>query len=122
MFKYVKFVDLPVSDQDRALKFYTEKLRLVVANDSPYEENWRWIEVEIPGAQTRLLFTKRPDHKPDNTPALILITENIDETHANLKGNDVSFIQEPAEAPWMPGQRYALFRDSENNTIMMGTG
>jgi hypothetical protein len=27
MFKYVKFAELPVVDQDRAVKFYTEKAR-----------------------------------------------------------------------------------------------
>jgi lactoylglutathione lyase len=38
MFKYVKFAELPVVDQDRAVKFYTEKLGLSLARDSPYQE------------------------------------------------------------------------------------
>ena len=53
MFKHLKYKELPVANQDRALRFYTEQLGLRVAVDRAYGDGARWIELEIPGAQTR---------------------------------------------------------------------
>ena len=58
---YVRFAELPVVDQDRAVKFYTEKLGFRVAQDRPYQEGWRWITLEIPGAQTKILLTRKAE-------------------------------------------------------------
>ncbi|WP_353822303.1 hypothetical protein [Mesorhizobium sp.] len=33
----------------------------------------------------------------------------------------MEFTQPPSPAPWEPGATYALFRDSENNLIMLGS-
>ena len=64
MIKAIKFVSVPVADQDRSLKFFTDKLGFAVATDQPFEGKQRWIELRIPGAETRLvLFT--PDGHED---------------------------------------------------------
>jgi catechol 2,3-dioxygenase-like lactoylglutathione lyase family enzyme len=58
MIKSIKFASIPVSDQDQALEFFTEKLGFKVATDHPFDDHQRWIELRIPGADTRLvLFT-----------------------------------------------------------------
>src|SRR5437867_4138096 len=58
MIKAIKFVSVPVRDQDRALAFYTGKLGLQVVTDQPFDDRQRWIELRIGGADTRLvLFT-----------------------------------------------------------------
>ena len=49
MIRGVKFVSIPVVDQDRALAFYTEKLGFRVATDQPFDGKQRWIELAIPG-------------------------------------------------------------------------
>ena len=36
---------VPVSDQDRAIEFYTETLGFELRGDTPYGENDRWVEV-----------------------------------------------------------------------------
>jgi len=54
----IKFVGIPVRDQDKALKFYTETLGFKVMTDQPFTPTQRWIELLIPGAETGLsLFT-----------------------------------------------------------------
>lgn len=121
MLKFVKFADLPVSDQDRALSFYTEKLGLTVAEDSPYQDGWRWIELEIPGARTRIWFDRRANEEASEMPSLILVADDVGATYEELKASGVEFTQPPTAAPWKPGQTYALFRDSENNTILLGS-
>ncbi|MGH1556646.1 VOC family protein [Caulobacter segnis] len=47
MISKVKFVSIPVSDQDRALAFWTEKIGLRVATDQPMGKQ-RWIEPASP--------------------------------------------------------------------------
>jgi predicted enzyme related to lactoylglutathione lyase len=120
MLRHVKFANLPVTDQDRALAFWRDRLGLTVATDEAYAEGWRWVELELAGAETRVVFTKRPNDAPSAEPDLILICDDVEESFRALSAKGVAFTQEPTEAPWRPGERYALFRDSEGNLVMLG--
>jgi predicted enzyme related to lactoylglutathione lyase len=121
MFRHVKFAELPVVDQDRAVAFYTGTLGLTLFVDAKYDETWRWIEFQIPGAQTKILLTRR-EGEPRAEPAVILVVEDVAKAHIALKDRGVEFTQDPAKAPWSAEETYALFRDSEGNTIMLGSG
>ena len=73
MIKGIKFANVPVSDQDRAISFYTEKLGFVLATDQPFDGKQRWVEMRIPGADTRVvLFT--PDGWEDRIGGFTNIT------------------------------------------------
>lgn len=48
----IKFVGIPTTDQDRALKFYTEKLGFEVSTDQVFDEKQRWIELRIANSPT----------------------------------------------------------------------
>ena len=52
MIRGIKFVGVPVTDQDKALKFWTEAIGMKVTTDQPFNEKQRWIELKIPGADT----------------------------------------------------------------------
>ena len=43
MIRGVKFVSIPVADQDRALAFYTETLGFRLLTDQPFSEKQRWL-------------------------------------------------------------------------------
>lgn len=116
--RFITFAGVPVSDQQRALDFYTQKLGFEVRRDSPYGED-RWIEVGIRGAQTVLLLNKSEVTADDFRPALSLTVDDVSETAAALKDKGVTFTQEPEASPWAPGELYALFKDSEGNTIIL---
>ena len=45
-------VIVPVSDQDKAVAFYSEKLGFEKRADTPYGDGDRWVEVAPPGATT----------------------------------------------------------------------
>lgn len=122
MFRHVKFSGLPVSDQDRAVAFYRDLMGLTLATDQQYGSGWRWIELEIPGSPTRILFEPRPDEAPGEQPSLNIVVENVDAAYAALLAKGVVFDQDPIDAPWAPGERYALLRDSEGNLILIGSG
>ena len=50
MIKQVKFISIPVRDQNRALDFYTDKLGFTIITFSPFDGNLsRWRHGVIPG-------------------------------------------------------------------------
>ena len=55
MIRGIKFVSVPVKDQDKALAFWTEKCGFKVATDQAFGPQ-RWIELLIPGADTGLVL------------------------------------------------------------------
>ncbi len=125
---YVRFAELPVADQDRAVSFYTEKLGFRVAEDVPYRDGWRWIELEIPGAQTKILLTRKSDNEGgkareagDGAPRLVLNVDDVYALHRELKEKGVDFAAEPTVGTWGGGEVFAMFWDSEDNLVMVGT-
>lgn len=122
MFRHVKFSSLPVTNQDRAIAFYRDVLGLALAADQQYGSGWRWIELEVSGSPTRILFERRADDQPGEQPVLILVVESVDDAYVSLVAKGVVFDQAPIDAPWSPRERYALLRDSEGNLVMIGSG
>jgi len=57
-------ITIQVSDQDKALEFYTKKLGFEKRMDQPMGPGQRWIEVAPPGAQTRILLYKASKEMP----------------------------------------------------------
>jgi catechol 2,3-dioxygenase-like lactoylglutathione lyase family enzyme len=121
MIKYVKFKELPVIDQERALSFYTHKLGLRVVQDALYINGDRWIELEIAGAQTNILFVPRSDQDSTESPQLALAVSDVAEVYEGLRAKRVTFTQAPTVAEWDPEETYALFRDSEGNTVLLSS-
>jgi predicted enzyme related to lactoylglutathione lyase len=119
---HIKFAMLPVRDQSRARDFYVKTFGCEVAVDKPYKDDgWRWIELRFPNAETTLRFERRENDSPSATPVLVLVDTDVDATVASLKSRGVEIITEPKETPWEPGRRFAEFRDSEGNRIVIAT-
>ena len=120
MIKRIKFVGIPVRDQDRALAFYTEKLGFRVLTDQQFSETQRWIELSIPGADTGIsLFT--PPGQEDRIGTFINTSwevDNIDKTYAELQGKGVEFAGPPKKESWGSS---VIMKDSEGNQIVLGT-
>jgi catechol 2,3-dioxygenase-like lactoylglutathione lyase family enzyme len=120
MIKAIKFASVPVTDQDRALEFYTRKLGFRVITDSPFDENQRWIELGMPRAETRLvLFT--PDEHKDYIGRFMNITfvaDDVEATAREMKSKGVEFVQEPQKADWGTA---AVFKDVDGNQFVLST-
>lgn len=121
MFKYINFQSIGVTDQDRAVAFYRDILGFTVHTDAPYQDDMRWIFMEIPGGQTRLQFEKRANTAKPDVPNLTLVTDDVDATCDKLKAKGVVIIAGPDNAPWDPSTRWATIHDSENNLILIQT-
>ena len=119
MLTQIAFQSIPVDDQDRAIAFYRDVLGLTVQTDVPYGDNWRWVFLEFPGAQTRLHFAKREEITVHEKPVLALVSENIDDDCIRWKALGVDITHGPDDAPWQPGVRWATIHDSEGNTLFI---
>jgi len=120
MIKQIKFASIPVRDQDRSLEFFTGKLGFAVATDQPFDGKQRWIELKLPGAETRLvLFT--PDGHAGRIGSLSNITfmaDDVEQTYEQLSGKGVTFSQKPQKAPW---GSYAVFEDPDGNQFVLSS-
>ena len=120
MITHIKFVSVPVRDQNRALDFYTEKLGFSIITDQPFDEKQRWIELRIPKAETRVvLFT--PEGQEDRIGSfspLVFACANVEATYTELKARGVVFDGPPEKQPW---GTFTKFRDSEGNQFVLGT-
>lgn len=117
--KRIHFQSLPVADQDRALAFYCDQLGFEVHTDSPYSDDWRWIFLTLPGAETRLQFARMDEISITDRPALVLVADDVDAEAKRLSAADVIITNGPDDAPWAPGTRWLMIRDSEGNLVLL---
>jgi predicted enzyme related to lactoylglutathione lyase len=118
MITQVKFVSIAVTNQDRALEFYTKKLGFKVATDQRFGENMRWIELKIGTAETKVVLFSPPGVEPTEFSNIVWQTDNVQKTYEELKARGVEFTQEPRTESWGTS---AMFKDSEGNVFLLGT-
>ncbi|MFJ6630685.1 VOC family protein [Streptomyces sp. NPDC091376] len=115
---HASFVTLPVSDQDRALAFYTDVLGFEVTADRQMPPG-RWLQVAPKGAQT--VFTLSGPgmggFEPGSTRGIMLVTTDVDADCAKLTAAGVT-VDGPNDVPW---GRMAGFTDPDGNGLMLLT-
>ena len=114
MIRRIKFLGIPVADQDRALKFYTEKLGFELVTDVPVEEGQRWITLRIPGAETQISAAYAGGQRKLIGTYINMAYEvaDVQATYEELRARGVEFADPPTPQPW---GIYAVFKDSEGN-------
>lgn len=121
MITQLKIVGIPVSDQDRALRFYTEQLGFDVATDQPMGPGQRWIELRIANSTTRVSLFTPPGHE-DRVGTFFngsFQCDNVEATHRQLVARGVEFVEPPTRQPW---GTFAKFRDPDGNTFVLSSG
>ncbi|GMA61984.1 VOC family protein [Alicyclobacillus fastidiosus] len=93
----IKFCTIPVTDQERALQFYTEKLGCEVLTDQPFGNGTRWIEVAWPERETAFVLFTPPgmDDRIGGFSMASLSTDNIEDTYSHLGSKGVEFVEPP---------------------------
>lgn len=125
----VKIISIPVQNQEKALKFYTEKLGFVKKVDVPLSENNRWLTVVSKEEQdgTEILLEPSPNHfEPAKVYQKALFDAGIPYTQFNvddvqkefdrLTKLGIEFSVNPTE---MGTVKVAVFNDSCGNNIQM---
>ena len=120
MIRGLKFISIPVRDQDASLNFFTEKLGFKVATDQFFSEKQRWIELLIPGAETGLvLFTPEGhENRIGGFQPLSFISDDAFATAKTLKERGVEFVSEPKKESWGTS---AIFKDPDGNQYVLSS-
>jgi catechol 2,3-dioxygenase-like lactoylglutathione lyase family enzyme len=112
-----------VSDQDRALDFYTGKLGFEKRTDIPLDEKMRWIEVAPPGAQTTIAIVPpfRPGQHVGSDTGVAFNTTDAEAALRDLRAHGVDTDSEvmQTEGPVPP---MFTFRDPDGNTLTIVQG
>ena len=111
-------VIVPVSDQDRAIEFYTETLGFELRTDSPYGDGDRWVDVAPPGAVTTIALVPPREGQSVGVPTNMgLTTEDVDADHAALmeRGADVDDVVRMGD----PVPPMFFLRDQDGNQIFV---
>ena len=112
-------VMVPVTDQDRALEFYTEKLGFELRDDTTYGEGNRWLEVAPPGADTVVALVPPREGDPVGIELPFgFNSTNVEADHADLKEKGVD-VDEEILRMGDPVPPMFMFRDPDGNTLMV---
>ena len=115
-----------VSDQDKALRFYTETLGFVKKHDLPVGE-FKWLTVVSPDDPDGTELLLEPNENPvaqeyqkgifdQGIPAASFSVTDIRAEYEKLKSLGVAFTMEPTE---LPNVTIAVFDDTCGNLIQI---
>ncbi len=112
-------VIVPVSDQNRALEFFVEKLGFEKRADIPMGESMRWLEVAPPGAATTIAIVPPREGEPTGIATRVAFaTDDVDGDHASLKTQGVD-VDEAVARMGGPVPPMFFFRDPDSNQFMI---
>jgi catechol 2,3-dioxygenase-like lactoylglutathione lyase family enzyme len=107
-------VGVPVTDQDRALEFYRDKLGFEVRMDGSFGEGFRWIEMAPPGATTTVALVALEKAPPTGVDTGVrFTTSDAAADHAALRERGVDV--DPVVIPY-PVPMFTL-RDPDGNRL-----
>jgi len=111
-------VIIPVSDQDAAIAFYTEKLGFSLSMDVPYGEGDRWVEVTPPGGGSGIaLTTGMGEFQPGRETGIALTSTDARSAHDELQQDGVE-VEEPMGGDGTVPLLF-MFKDVDGNGLMI---
>jgi len=111
-------VIVPVSDQDAAIAFYTEKLGFTVSADVPYGEGDRWVEVSPPGGGAAIALSRgMGEFQPGRGTGIALTTSDAQAAHDDLASQGVE-VEEPMGGDGTVPLLF-MFKDADGNGLMI---
>jgi predicted enzyme related to lactoylglutathione lyase len=124
MITHISSVSVMVSNQDRSLAFYTEKLGFELQMDAPMGQS-RWIQLAPKGAQTSLVLSLPTEDMPAEIyqraksmvggfANFIFNVDDMEATCAELTSRGVEFVDKPSQQPW---GWWATMKDPDGNII-----
>jgi predicted enzyme related to lactoylglutathione lyase len=107
----LELIQVPVSDVDRAIAFYTEKAGFNLDHDHQVSDQLRFVQLTPPGSGCSISMGPPTEMSPGSLEGLQLVVSDIDAAHAELveRGVQVSEVQ---DFPW---GRFVFFSDPDGN-------
>jgi catechol 2,3-dioxygenase-like lactoylglutathione lyase family enzyme len=123
----VKSTTVNITDPDKAIDFYTNKLGFELRSDQPFGEGLRWIEVAPPGADTIIILAKgfgmgdgpggAGAERIGKFTGLVLEAQDMKGTYETLSSKGVKFTETPSMQDY--GLIQALFEDQDGNGYVL---
>ncbi|GAA1859277.1 VOC family protein [Brevibacterium marinum] len=122
-----QWISIPVDDQARALKFYTDRLGFIPKVDVPVGEDFRWLTVVSPEDTNGVEVVLEPKGHPaadtytkalrgDGIPINQFAVEDVQAEYERLTRLGVTFTQEPTT---MGPATTAVLDDTVGNLIQL---
>jgi predicted enzyme related to lactoylglutathione lyase len=108
----LELVAVPVSDVDRAKRFYAEQVGFNADHDHKISDELRFVQLTPPGSACSIaLGVGVTDAAPGSVTGLQMVVDDIEAAHAHLadRGVEVSEVQ---DFPW---GRFVFFADPDGN-------
>jgi predicted enzyme related to lactoylglutathione lyase len=121
MLRKVVYVAVLVSDQDRALDFYTTVIGLEKRGDYPTPDGPRFLTVGVKGQDFELvLWPGAPGRAKQGSAVYTIEVEDCRKAFETLKSRGVTF--EPSEVLEFPWGYAARFHDPDGNLLQVREG
>ena len=118
MISFVSTVTVNVSDQEKALDFFVNKLDFKVKTDVLMPNGFRWLEIATPQGETTVNLNKveATETKENKYSGFLFQTPDIQATYQELTAKGVEFTAVPEQQGW---GMWAEFKDSDGNLYGM---
>ena len=109
----LELIAVPVSDVDRAKRFYTEQVGFNADHDHKISDELRFVQLTPPGSACSIaLGIGVTDAQPGSATGLQMVVSDIEAAHAHLATRDVE-VSEVQDFPW---GRFVFFKDPDGNS------
>ena len=121
MNQLLAYITLLVDDYDKAIEFFTKKLRFILIEDKAISETKRWVLVAPSGSGCcSLLLAKATDkeqlsrvgNQTGGRVFLFLHTDNFQRDYQNLLDQGITIVREPTSESY---GKVVVFRDLYGN-------
>jgi catechol 2,3-dioxygenase-like lactoylglutathione lyase family enzyme len=119
----LEVVVIPVSDVDRAKRFYAEQVGFVVDNDVRVGDSFRVVQLTPPGSACSIAIgTGLAEMPPGAVKGMQLVVSDVDAARTELlgRGVEVSEVRHVEEGVWVDGpggdwNSFIFFNDPDGN-------
>ena len=124
MLKHIFYTSVLVSDQDKALDFYTNVIGLEKRVENPTPDGPRFLTVGVDGDEFQLVLWPgihgQAQTAMGRPPASVTIeTDDCRKSVEDLKSKGVDFVSDVLEFPW---GYVAQFQDPDGNILQLRQG
>jgi predicted enzyme related to lactoylglutathione lyase len=114
--QHVSVISVPVSDQERSKRFYTDQVGFRLLFEASFGEHLHWIQVG-PGAGPSLALVTWFDEMPAGSlRGLVFDCDDLDGDYAAMSSRGVPFSGAPTQ---QPGGVFATFIDPDGNRVSL---
>ena len=116
------FVSVYVSDQERSMRFFVDKLGFTLVADARFASGNRWVEVAPPDG-TAVLALVLPmadfheEHLVGASGLVTFLTEDVEHTYREWSARGVHFTVPPQTPAW--GGTFCRFVDPDGNSFAL---